>query len=144
MTRTVMIGGLPLHSSGSNKGRLDRNATAAQLGWTIGQVSKAYNNWIQVFRMSGSTLTFEQYINKMKETGILPEDVSNHIGGYHLARYGDEGPYTNESCRFILTEDNLQEQRDNGRWSSPYSRTVAKYGEARTREILRYNGSLAQ
>ena len=110
MTRTVLLGKLPLIQTGLNKNRLDRRSTAKQFGLSYNQIYKAYNNWIQIFRVENSTLTFEEYLYKLKESVILPDDVGNNNEQYHLSRYNDEGPYTNTSCRFILKIENLMEQ----------------------------------
>lgn len=112
MTRTLLLGNLPTIKKGVNKNRLDRISLAKQLNFTKQQVYKAYNNWIQIFRIEGSSLTFEEYLNKMLDAGILPENVGNDMNmDYHLSRYNDEGPYTNESCRFILKTENMLEQK---------------------------------
>lgn len=44
-------------------------------------------------------LTFEEYCGLVKEAGILAGDINR--GGYHLARYGDKGPYAVGNCRFV-------------------------------------------
>lgn len=146
MTRQILLGNLPVVDRGINKGKLDRSKTAELIGWNQKQVYKAYNNWIQIFRMEGSTLTFEQYILKLKEVGITPEQVGNSIDSYHLSRYNDEGPYTHKSCRFITKKENLEEMVP----SNPYQNTLMKYGPIKTKEFSqkagskRWNGSLAQ
>lgn len=113
MSRTNLLGNVPLIKTGMNKGRLDRPALAEQRNLSLKEVYKAYNNWIQIFRIEGSTLTFEEYLNKMKETGISPFDLGNDNHNYHLSRFNDEGPYTNESCRFVSKYINMNEQTTN-------------------------------
>lgn len=136
MTRTLLLGNLPVIGKGINKKRLDRNKLCEQTGLSKKQIYKAYNNWIQIFRIPDSTLTFEQYLIKLDEAGIKPEDVGNYSQNYHLSRYNDEGPYTNESCRFIPKPENMNEQvRD-----PPYIRMLRKYGEEKTIEYLRRAG----
>lgn len=108
------LGNLPTFQTGINKGRLDRIKVADVVGFTYKQVSKAYNNWIQIFRIENSDLTFEEYLNKLKEANITPDNVNN-INGYNLARFNDEGPYTKESCRFIPCLQNSNEQVMNGK-----------------------------
>lgn len=134
-----MIGGFPIVVSGVNKGRLDRSTTAVCIGWSVREVSKAYNNWIQIFRMEGSDLTFEQYVRKMRDIGIRPDDVGNGRVQYHLARHGDMGPYSVATCRFILKSENLAEQKV----ESPFTRAVRKHGRARAIEMARENGRKA-
>lgn len=116
MSRTDLLYGLPLISSGPNVNRLDRQAAAKQRKLTPKELAKAYNNWIQIFRVSSSDLAFIEYLDKMLEAGITPFDVGCHIGDYQLARIGDEGPYTKSSCRFILRENNFIEQIENGKF----------------------------
>lgn len=142
MSRKELLGKLPVYQSGPNKGRLDRNQTAKLVNLSKRQLSKAYNNWIQIFRIPESTLTFEQYLNKLREANITPDDVGNLIYQYHLARIGDIGPYANDTCRFILKKDNLQEQYINGKRSNIFDRTILKYGHDKAIEIQKCNGLL--
>ena len=76
----------------------------------MNQLFKAYWNWQEVFRFEGSTLTFREYLDKLIEIGITPSDVGNRDGQFNLSRFNDEGSYTNENCRFITREKNLEEQ----------------------------------
>lgn len=59
-------------------------------------------------------LTYEQYLLKIKDAGISAHDIGNKKGKYQLARYGDVGDYTPESCRFITKEKNMLELIENG------------------------------
>jgi hypothetical protein len=111
MTRALLLGKLPTFENGINHGRLDRTKTAKLFGLATTQVYKAYNNWIQIFsREPDSTLTFEQYLWKLKDAKITPDQVGNGQWLYNLSRYNDNGPYTNDSCRFILCIENVAEQ----------------------------------
>lgn len=119
MTRTAFLGNLPIIKYGINRGRLDRPILCKERELTKEEIHKAYNNWIQIFRIKESTLTFEEYLNKMNDVGISPFDVGNDNEQYHLSRYNDEGPYTNESCRFVKKYINMSEQTTNfvkNRW----------------------------
>lgn len=131
MTRTQYLNGLPLHKFGPNKGRLNRSEATKITGLTTSQLHKAYNNWNMLFRKPGTNITFIQYLNKMMEANITPDDLGNSLENYHLSRYNDEGPYTNESCRFITKRENLQEQKK----VSPYAKVVSKYGEAEAKRM---------
>lgn len=104
-------GNLPLWESGVNIGRLDRTYIAELYKFTKKEIDKAYLNWMEVFRVEGSTLTFEQYLDKLYLSKLTPSDVGTYLGKYNLSRYNDEGPYTIDSCRFILKEENLAEQK---------------------------------
>ena len=124
MKHTNQIGNLPRHKAGSNKGRLDRVRAAKELGISDNELHKAYNNWVQLFRRPGCTLTLEQYFLKMREVGITPDDLGNKLDDYNLARRNDEGPYTNESCGFIRCRANHKEQKK----VNPFQRVVDKHG----------------
>jgi len=124
-------------TSGINIGRIDRVKSALMYDLSLEEFSKAYNNWIQIFRIDGSNLTFEEYLMKMKEVGIKPFDVGNDNEQYHLSRYNDEGPYTISSCRFIRKIENLQEQ---AKELTPYMKTLNKYGPLKTKQIISENG----
>jgi hypothetical protein len=133
MTRAELFGtNIIKHLKGPNIGRLDRKSTAKFWSLTEQEISKAYNNWIQIFRMPMSTLTFEQYLTKMKNMNLGPLDIGPSTGQYHLSRYNDEGPYTNDSCRFILAIENLEEQKR----TNPYQLMVNKYGKRNTKKVM--------
>jgi hypothetical protein len=53
-------------------------------------------------------LSFEEYADLLREAGI----VSSTVGpsGYHLARYGDKGPYAIGNCRFVPYIVNARER----------------------------------
>lgn len=138
MARATLLGGLPIILSGSNRGRLDRKAAAELLGISIEEVYQAYNLWIQLFRTKGCELTLLQYFEKLKDAGISVRALGNKPEDYHLARYGDVGPYTVTSCRFITKAENLREQKK----SSVYSHMLTKYGPKKTKAILRKAGRL--
>lgn len=120
--RTKLLGDLPVHDSGLNRGRLNRNVAAVARGLSQKELHKAYNNWIQIFRIEGSNLKFDEYLDKLLEAGITPNCLGNGLNKYHLSRYDDEGPYTINSCRFITKAENMQEQITNGKnyWYSKH------------------------
>lgn len=115
MSRTGLLKGMILIKSGINLGRLDRPASASAWGLTVPELSKAYNNWIQIFRYTDSRLTFHQYLLKMRAAGIGPLEVGLKNGQWQLARKGDSGAYTAKNCRFIPREANFAEQVQNGK-----------------------------
>lgn len=55
-----------------------------------------------------------QYIQKLMDANIRPDDVGRNHGSYQLARYTDKGDYLFDTCRFILQVDNLKEMVANG------------------------------
>lgn len=76
-------------------------------------------------------LSFEQYCLLMERAGI----VSSQIGpsGYHLARYGDVGDYTINSCRFVPAAVNLREKKVSGRQRAASGRNASAAREAARR-----------
>lgn len=89
--------------------------------------------------MPHSSLTLEQYFTKLSEAGITVFDLGNRLGCYNLARYNDEGPYTNESCRFVRVEQNLGEQLK----TPIFDKMIAKNGYQAAIEHNRRAGSLS-
>lgn len=100
------------YKKGINKGRLDRVKIAELYKFSYKQINKAYNNWIQIFRISNSSLTFEEYLLKLVEANINPDMLGND---YHLSRYDDESPYNVHTCRFVRKYINMKEQIQNGK-----------------------------
>lgn len=116
---------------GINRGRLDRQATSYLYSWTFGQIHKAYNNWNMLFRKEGTTLLFKDYLDKMVEINITPDDLGNGIDDFHLCRVNDEGGYRKDNCSFKVKRENLFEQRP----QDVEAATLKKYGAKRTREL---------
>jgi hypothetical protein len=72
-----------------------------------------------------SNLSFEQYMAKIKEGGvILPEQVGRRSDQMQLSRVGDEGAYDVDNCRFITSRQNHQEAFINGRCDNALLRTA--------------------
>lgn len=132
------LGNLPTHANGLNANKLDRKALANLKDLTGREIAKAYNNWIQIFWIEESTLTFEEYLNKLEEIGITPSSVGTKLQDYQLARFGDTGAYTKENCRFITMKDNLNEEKR----QSIYLRMITKYGKKNTRKMLTQAGRI--
>lgn len=61
-----------------------------------------------------AALSFDEYVQKLVDAGIGPEQVGVRNGEYQLSRYTDTGSYTPDSCRFILKQQNYAEQIKNG------------------------------
>src|SRR5712675_930167 len=78
-------GNLPCHQNGINKGRLDFPLLAANYGWSIREINKARQAWVNVFRFEESNLTFEQYLNKLKLQRLRPNDIGTKPDKYNLA-----------------------------------------------------------
>lgn len=115
---------------------LDRKKICKMFNLNYKQLAKAYNNWIQIFRIKESNLTFEQYLLKLKETNINPDNIGNKRDQYNLARYNDIGPYTAKNCRFITRLQNENEQIK----MSLYCLCIEKYGIIKTKEMMSNNG----
>ena len=107
------IGDLPRILSGPNRGRVDRRKVSKIYGFTIKQLTKSYLNWMDIFRnpYQNSTLTYRQYLDKLHDSNLSPDDIRNSEGGYNLSRINDYGCYHNHNCRFILRQENLKEQK---------------------------------
>lgn len=105
-------GKLPTHPINVNRGRLDRKKVRRLYSLTERQLSKAYLNWQDIFRVQGSNLTFKCYLDKLTSAKITPDDIGNSSGKFNLSRINDSGPYTNASCRFILRTANIKEQKN--------------------------------
>lgn len=112
MKKKEFYGNLPRHERGPNTGRLNRKLVCQEYDISVQELFKAYWNWQEIFRIEKSTLTFEEYLNKQRSINIKPSQVGNGEGQYNLSRYKDEGPYTKESCRFILRIENIYEQEN--------------------------------
>lgn len=55
----------------------------------------------------GFELSFEEYCALVAAAGIKASDINPK--GYHLARYGDNGPYAVGNCRFVPYKVNYVE-----------------------------------
>jgi hypothetical protein len=135
MKHSHLLGNLPTRKSGM----LNRPEAASELGVSVAALHKGYNNWCQIFRIVGSSLTLVQYFEKLNEAGITVFDLGVTVGRYNLSRYNDNGPYTNISCRFILVEENHNEQV----FVAPFQRMVAKYGRDAAVEHNRRAGAIS-
>jgi hypothetical protein len=66
-------------------------------------------------RKLDTELDFKLYVTKAKEANITnPSIIGIRKEQYQLGRIGDEGPYTEQSCRFITGKQNKQEAINNG------------------------------
>jgi hypothetical protein len=61
-------------------------------------------------RQSDCRLTLSDLQNLLAEANITIDDVGRHSHEYHLARYGDTGPYEIGNCRFITCAENQKER----------------------------------
>lgn len=110
-SRKGHLGDLPTYKDGPNKGRLIRNEVSKMYQFSLDQINKAYLNWTDTYRYESTTLTFEQYLNKLKLKSLTPDDIGLNNDQYNLARINDEGGYHDNNCRFIERIDNLNEQK---------------------------------
>lgn len=61
-----------------------------------------------------SELSFKEYLDKAKESGITnPSLIGREKGQYSLGRIGDVGNYAVDTCRFITVEQNHRERYEN-------------------------------
>jgi hypothetical protein len=134
--RKRLYGDLPTYKTGPNIGALNRQAVADLFGFSHYGILKSYNSWIRIFRIKGSNLSFRDYLQKMLEANIQPEDIGRKTTQFNLSRFRDKGPYKVSTCRFILKSDNLKEQLK----EAPYLRMIRKYGKTKTHKILAKSG----
>lgn len=67
-----------------------------------------------VNRKKVKALSFAEYMQKIIDANIQPEQIGATNNSYQLARYSDLGDYTLETCRFITKQENFLEQIKNG------------------------------
>jgi hypothetical protein len=102
-------------------------------------------------------LTFENYLQKVREAGVQSSDqIGQRNDQFVLARHGDQGHYTNDNCRFVTGLQNRQEAWENGRnnWvdalrgqtkeTSDYYRRISEAQKGRTKETHEYIAKRAE
>lgn len=73
---------------------------------------KYYNKKINALKENiGFYLTFDEYRQLMIESGFKSSDLGFTGNNIVLARYGDNGDYTIDNCRFITQFENIQEKK---------------------------------
>lgn len=77
-------------------------------------------------------LTFDEFCQLMDDAGIKSSDLGYTGTNWDLARYGDQGNYTFDNCRFITHAENLRERRP----SQKAIEASRKSGEARRGKLL--------
>ena len=63
------------------------------------------------YRGDECTLTAQQIAQLLEEAGITIHQLGSRAHQYHLARYGDTGNYEWGNCRFLLSVENIKEQK---------------------------------
>lgn len=107
-------------------GTVDRRALAREYGWSVDEIYRAKDSWRAMHkRQPASTLTFRQYLDMMRASGLRPRRVGLRAGQYHLARPGDRGAYDLGNCRFVPQEVN-QGERNEGYQRRPEVRERAR------------------
>lgn len=87
-------------------------------------------------------LSIEEVESLLNEAGI---DVSQwNLRGYHLARYGDSGPYVIGNCRFIPAIENYRERKSSELMLQSASRNIAKHMNERSPEERKRISRLAR
>lgn len=56
-------------------------------------------------------LSYSNFKALVKDAGLSSSDLGFSGGGYVLARFGDEGPYSLTNCRFITQKENAAERK---------------------------------
>lgn len=71
----------------------------------------------------GFSLSFDEYVDLVRSAGLVASDIGR-VGGYDLARYGDEGPYAVGNCRFITHGENVRERKRSRRMLAHFQNSV--------------------
>lgn len=91
---------------------IDREKTASLYGWTVREIYDSAQAFKALYRRQpASTITFREYLDLLKSSGLRPDDVALS-GGFHLSRLNDEGAYSIGNCRFIPGAENVSERRE--------------------------------
>lgn len=73
---------------------------------------KYYNKKVNALKENiGFYLTFDEYRQLMIEGGFKSSDLGFTGNNIVLARYGDNGDYTIDNCRFITQLENVREKK---------------------------------
>ena len=120
---TKIYAGIPLILSGSNRGNIDYSEAAKMTGLSIDQVKKALGALKGMYsRQPESTITFFQYLEKLKQSNLTLDDIGCTKGKYQACRNGDRGAYHVDSFSFKLMDENLKERDE-------WYKEVPKYNE---------------
>ena len=112
----------------------NRVEIAAQRGWTVPEVYKGIDAWRALYsRQPQSTLTLDEYFDKMQSSGLRPAMIGLRRGKYSLARFNDTGPYRYDNCRFILIEDNVAERREGYQQDPAFKKLMSELALERPR-----------
>lgn len=92
---------------------IDRVQIAKDYSWTLREIYKARDSWRKLYvRQPSSSITFDEYLALIKDSGLRPDMVGLKRGQYHLARHNDSGAYSVGNCRFIPQEQNQKERKE--------------------------------
>lgn len=63
---------------------------------------------------SKNKLTFDEYLYKVYEANITPDDIGFAMDKYQLCRYDDDSDYLLDTCRYAKVKVNMNERDTNG------------------------------
>lgn len=110
-TQLKIYDGLKLIESGSNRGTTDYARSAEMLGVTEPQLRKITERLKGMYgREPNSSITVIEYVKKLKESNIQPDDVGIGEGKYQAGRKNHSLPYSIDNFEFILQKENLEER----------------------------------
>lgn len=93
---------------------------------------KYYNKKINALKENiGFYLTFDEYKQLMIESGFKSSDLGFTGNNIVLARYGDNGDYTIDNCRFITQFENIQEKKITEKSRIASANNMTKLNKAR-------------
>jgi hypothetical protein len=91
-----------------------------------------------------TSLTFDQYMTKVREAGIEnPDQIGKRAGQFQLGRVGDVGRYEDANCRFITARQNRQECFQNGRHLEGMKR-LSELRTGQTKDVSEWARKISQ
>lgn len=118
---------------------IDRKKIAQEQNWTLKEVYKAVDCWRKAKkRQPFSTITFLQYVDLVKNSGLRPDNIGLKKGQYHLARYNDTGSYDLNNCRFIPQEQNQKERKEGYQKKPDFRQKASVIALNRTKVVCNY------
>lgn len=132
-------GNVPLKSARE----IDRSAIAHMYGWDLEDVYKCAQSFKALYRRQPeSTITFREYLDLMRDSGLTPAMVGKRKGQFHLARYNDEGAYELGNCRFVDQLVN-QLERKAFRFTAEYRQRASLAARRRPQVLCACGGSFS-
>ena len=112
----------------------NRIEIAERFGWSVVEIYKAIDCWRTLYkRQPDSSITLDEYLSLMRDSGLRPSMIGLNRGKYSLARFGDSGNYSLSNCRFIKTEDNVAERKEGYQQNPEFRKKMSEIALKRER-----------